>query len=694
MRRCISILPLCLCMLLPFLLEAQVVPTVQEVDEREEKIEQVAQDVDESIDLEPLYQKLRFYSEHPININQADREELEDLTLLNEFQIMALLQHRSKHGKFIAIEELQALREFDLPTIRKIKPYIRISGSLDQSRPGIQKMLKYGQHNFLSRLDWIHEEKKGSIAPDPELENPPNYYKGSKYRSFNRYRFSYLNKLSVGFTAEKDAGEEFFKGSQKNGFDFYSAHLYVTNVGPFRKIALGDYELNYGQGLALWSGLAFGKSADGLSVKRNAPGIKPYRSVNEYLFNRGVAVSVGNEKFSADFFFSSKQIDANITAIDSISNSIDVVSSFQQSGFHRTENEIADKHAVREVIYGTHIRYNRDLFKVGATVFRSSYDAKLERNVQPYNQFSFSGNEIVNASVDYSWLWKNFSFFGETAISDNGGFATLNGLLISLDPRFRLAVLHRNYERDYITLYSNPIRESSNSNERGTYLGFNSSPFKRVYLSGYFDFFSHPWLRFGVDAPSRGFEYVAQLTYNYSKEMQVYVRVRQTNKERNLVGNETAVDIPVETQQNNYRLHVSYKVSPSIRLRNRIEFVNFNSRFRPAEKGFLIFQDIRYKPMNSRFSFDFRYALFDAETYNARIYAFENDVLYAYSIPAFYDRGFRMYLTTRYKVKKGVDLWFRWAQTTVTNRETLGTGLEEIDGNTRTQFKVQLRLEF
>ena len=71
---------------------SQVNPTIQEADEAEEKIEQVAQEVAETVDLEPLFQKLIHFRRNPININTATRTDLQDLLFFNEFQIQALLQ--------------------------------------------------------------------------------------------------------------------------------------------------------------------------------------------------------------------------------------------------------------------------------------------------------------------------------------------------------------------------------------------------------------------------------------------------------------------------------------------------------------------------------------------------------------------------------------------------------------------------
>ena len=58
-----------------------------------------------------------------------------------------------------------------------------------------------------------------------------------------RYRFKYLNNISIGFTMEKDAGESFIPNKKAEelfgqrstlGFDFYSAHFFLRNVGKFK----------------------------------------------------------------------------------------------------------------------------------------------------------------------------------------------------------------------------------------------------------------------------------------------------------------------------------------------------------------------------------------------------------------------------------------------------------------------------
>src|SRR5690606_2902362 len=109
------------------------------------------------------------------------------------------------------------------------------------------------------------------------------------------------------------------------------------------------------------------------------------------------------------------------------------------------------------------------------------------------------------------------------------------------------------------------------------------------------------------------------------------------------------------------------------------------------EKGYLIYQDVIYKALNSPLTFSFRYAFFDAESFDARLYAYENDVLYFFSIPAFFGRGTRAYITAKYTVSRKVDVWLRLSQTYYYDRDEIGSGLDLIEGNTRSEVRVQLR---
>jgi hypothetical protein len=137
-----------------------------------------------------------------------------------------------------------------------------------------------------------------------------------------------------------------------------------------------------------------------------------------------------------------------------------------------------------------------------------------------------------------------------------------------------------------------------------------------------------------------------------------------------------------------------YKINPAIALRSRIELLWYDKSGINKENGFLTFFDFIYKPLLKPISGVIRLQYFETNDYNSRIYAYENDVLYSYSIPAFFDKGYRYYLNLNYDLSKKISLWLRWAQTIYQNRNSVGSGLDEIPGNKRTEAKIQIRWIF
>ena len=665
----------------------------------EEKIEIIGEETEsEDVDYSTLLESLNYYQQNPLNLNTADKEELERLLILNDIQITALLEHINKNGKLLRLEELQTINGFDAETIRKILPYVRVAEGIERDFAYLRNLFKYGKHSVIIRYQRVLQEQKGFIEP----ENPDaSHYLGSPDKIYARYRFVFGNRLSWGFTVEKDAGEEFFTGSNSvnrwyepyKGFDFYSAHLFVRNIGFVNAIAIGDYQVEYGQGLIMWSGLAFGKSADVLGIKKNGLGIKPYTSVNENLFMRGGAVSLGLKKWKADFFYSDLNVDATITEIDTL-DQVQEFSSFQESGYHRTQTEIRNKNKLNRQIIGTHLSYKTRKLELGATALQTTFGANLVKRSSLYNYYEFTGKEINNYGMDFSYTHRNYVIFGEAGRSDNGGIGIITGILAAIDPRVNVGISYRNYEKDFHAFSGNSVAESDNNNEKGTYIAFSARPVRGWTLSAYYDVFSFPWLKYLVNAPSKGVEYIAQVNYTPSRKLDMYFRVKQTHREENVTGDPAPVDYLVERDLMNYRFHVSYKISPSFTWRSRVELSNYKKADEPASEGYLIYLDVAYRGLSSPFTFSLRYQLFDTDDYNSRIYAYENDVLYAYSIPGFFYRGSRFYAVTKYRLMRGIEVWLRYANTFYSNRKIVGSGLDEIQGSNKSEVKAQVRFIF
>ena len=108
----------------------------------------------------------------------------------------------------------------------------------------------------------------------------------------------------------------------------------------------------------------------------------------------------------------------------------------------------------------------------------------------------------------------------------------------------------------------------------------------------------------------------------------------------------------------------------------------------------MAYQDVQYQPLFGKITFSSRYVLFNTTSYDSRIYAYESDVLYGYSIPAYYGKGSKLYLVVKYNVIRNLDFWLRVAHTIYTDREVLKSGWDEIEGNKMTEIKLQLRYKF
>ncbi|MFN5909748.1 MAG: hypothetical protein ACK45H_00295, partial [Bacteroidota bacterium] len=639
---------------------------------------------------------LNYFFDHPMNLNSASEEELEDLGLLTDIQISDLILHRKLYGKFISIYELQSLKYWDLQTIQLVLPFVRVDDRLDQLHLTFKDAIEEGDFELYLRYQTIPEDKAGYADVPDSIQNTSNsYYYGNPDRYYTRFRYSYRNNISIGVTGEKDAGEEFFTGSNRNGFDFYSFHAFFKGGKYLRSVALGDYQLQIGQGLNLWSGYAFGKTADIATVKRTPAALRPYTSVDETRFLRGAAVEAGVGPVSLTLFGSMKMLDG-APEVDTLFEDTEFISSINISGLHRTNSELARKNTLTEYIGGANLRYRSRGLQFGLAGVYQGYDKEFNRDMRPDNMYDFRGRERISVSGDYGMIVKNFNFFGEAALTlDNKALAHIHGVVFSADPRLTFSLVYRDYDTAYQTFYKAGFSEGSNTqNEKGIYSGMRFKLNSAWSLTSYFDLFRFPWMRFQVDAPSEGHELMIQPSFKPNKQLEIYGRFRQQLRQRNSRNTEDFAITPIEdVLQRNYRINLSYAVSESFTVKSRLEYVTIDRPSNEPEKGMIFTQDVIWKPKNFPVDLSLRYALFDTDSYDTRIYTYENNALYVFAVPAYFYTGSRAYVMLRYSFLKHFDLWVRYGTFIYDNRETIGSGPEEIKGPRKSDITVQLRIK-
>ena len=646
-------------------------------------------------DFNTAFEDIEVLARKKLDLNKATAEDLSDLLVLNDLQIQNLLKYRRDLGDLISIYELQAIPGFDPQTIQDILPFVTTKSNIDDIQLSIFQMAAQGTNEVYMRWGRFLEQQKGYIVP---ADTSANYYLGDPNRLYLRYYKNFENKMTFGITAEKDPGEEFFRGSNKQGFDFYSAHFFLKDYNQvFKAVALGDFTASFGQGLILYSGFGRGKSNEVLKIKRNRRKLRKYSSVNEANFLRGAATTIGLSKnLELTALASYRKRDANIPSPADLEDpEIESFTSLQNSGNHRTAGEILDEKAITSTKVGGSLEYKKDAFKIAFNGLYGSFDRDFERNTQPYNQFLFSGNNILNLSTDYSWVYKNLNFFGETAMSDNQAVATINGLIAAVDRNIHVSILHRYFPVDYQALDPNPLAETSGArNESGLYMGIEVKPAPGWAFKGYFDIYKHPWLRSNADAPSSGIELRGQLTYKIKRKLTAFVEVRNETKLINTLNNTSNIDFLSDAQLFQTKIHVAFKANKELEVRNRIHFGFFKNQGLERQGGIMFYQDVIYKPIGFPLSFTARFALFDTDGSNIRFYAYENNLLYTQSIPALFGQGARYYINLRYRGIRNLTIEARFAQTRFTNEETIGSGLNLIQGNKRTEVAAQIKYKF
>jgi hypothetical protein len=649
-------------------------------------LESIAEQNGEGADYTNLVEWLDEYFYHPLNINTATKEDLEKLVIIDEPQILELERYIKIHGPLLSIYELQLVKGWDKESIFLLLPFIKVIPALEEKKRTFVNYLQYGKHELLFRYQQIFEPQSGFIK-DP-LGN--SNYLGSPQQLYLRYKYSHTDKYSVGVTAKKDRGEEFFQGTNARGFDFYSAHLFFRNIGKFKSIALGDYQVQIGQGLNFWKGFGFRKSAFSTSIMRNARGVGAYTSANSNNYLRGGAFEVELWKLKLTSFFSYDLKDA---AIDS-TLSQEVITSISNTGLHRTDNEVSKRERFTEMVIGNYLQYKHSFFTVGGGIYYTRYSLDFQQGSQLYDHYDYTGNYQLNGGFDYKMRLGNVFLFGELGFDKDLNYALIQGLETSAGG-FHFSMSYRDYSKGYNNYHSNAFGENSLAkNERGFYLGVSGSLFSKFSFNSYFDVYQFPWLRYNVDAPSWGFDGITQLNYTPSYNADIYVRYKLSQKAQNSLTNDMYTEPQVTVMQHNIRLHAVFKVLPSVSLKSRVEAVFIARPDAGFRWGFLAYQDVNWQPKKLPLTASARFAIFRTDDFDTRLYAYENDLLYNFSVPFYYYKGLRWYLNVSYKPVKGFSISLRLSQFIYPEETTIGSGNDLINGITKTEIKIQARYRF
>ena len=598
----------------------------------------------DDISAEDLLEELEEMGTSKPNLNNLSYETAIRTLKLSDYQYYQLQLYLENYGEITSIYELDGMEGFGREERERLE-HLVIVAHAPERQAFFKDFFKRGKSKMLIRYGQILERQAGYDT------SRATHYAGTPGHAMFRYTFDTQDKFSFKISGEKDPGEQFFKGEQRYGFDFYSASASINNIGIVKKAVLGDYRVNFGQGLALGSSLMSGKGGGAGNVRRFSTGIRAVAPTSESDFLRGTAVTLGNSRTEGTLF-------AGRT-------------------FGSTDNCL-----------GANISYSHALFKVGARIVGYSHSDTSGTAAEKWR--SLWQPTGFNVAADYHAILFKQLLFGEIGVNQNGAVGMLQALITSPIPTLKIALIFRHYDN----LYTNPLghafgTNSKNAGETGIYLTGDYVLSRRITLNLYADYYRLAILTYRTDSPIQGLDMGLSGEINLTRNSTLNLKYSFRSKPEN---SPESVYYKQIQEHHKHKIRLIWSNSPlaTLKLKTELDWImNSYPMSQTRRSGILLYQDIILNFPKPNISIHTRIAYFDTDSYDERLYAYENDVYYAFSIGSYYYKGIRGYLLLRYKYK-WISLWLRVAQTYYIDRQVISSGLTQIDKPHKTEIKAQV----
>lgn len=617
---------------------------------------------------------LQELADHPLDLNRATRDELERLPFLSAQQVMDFIEYRDRYGPLCSMGEVRMVPSMDYQQVALMPCFCYVGEVKDTLHfPRLKTIARYGRHDLSGQLSYPFYQRKGDR----------NGYLGYKVRHWLRYEFSYGKYVRLGIVGSQDAGEPFFSHRNRWGYDAYSYYIQVQQLGCLENLVLGKYKLSTGMGLVLNNSFSLGKVAVLQNLGRQQTTVRPHASGSEADYLQGAAAVIRlARRLRLTAFGSIRPLDATL-------NKDSTVATIITNGYHRTPKEMEKKYNTWQTDGGLHLAFSHQGLHLGATAVYTH----LNRSLNPssttlYRAYYPRGTNFFNASLNYSYMHHRFSFNGETAIDGNGHVATINALSYQPTGPWSLVAIQRFYSYRYNTLHGHAFAEGSRvQNESGIYLGGTWQPLWWLELKGYADYAYFPWARYRVSQSSSAQDYLGELTTRIGDSWTVKGRYRLRLRKLDRSGSTT-------TKTKQLRRHNEHRARLSLNYAHGGWNVLTQGDYVRAvgdsiTHGWMVSEQLSWQ--HRWWQLNLRAAYFDTQSYDSRIYTYERQLPHNFSYPMYYGKGLRVAFVASASVGRWLQVNAKLGFTRYFDRDSMGSGLQQIDGSSMTDLTVQLR---
>lgn len=696
------------------------------------------EDIDEEGWLE-AYEILTTMADTPQNINSATIDDLMAIPLLSEKQVFAIMSYRSMYGDLRTIDELHLITALDAPRISILKAIfyakattgaerimtLTLTDSLSRAMSESQRMIiadsLYKIRSEEWRKDYVASPYHHNLLATMNIPtyNRKGYgdgtYAGKNVSHSIRYKY-HSPEWMAALTAAQDAGEPFFTGTNKKGWDFYTGYVMKKSKGVVRKIIAGHYQTSLGMGLVMNTDFRLSRSAMVSTMPKTNANIRGHASKSEFNYMQGIAASIQipiskdkTSQLAITPFISYRPLDATLS--DSYEGSITTI---LKTGYHRTVSEINRRNSTYLLTAGGSAEYISAPFRVGLNVVYNHLRDSLSPDVsQMYRWYMPAGVSFLNTSLSYSYTGTRIQLAGETAISKAGRHyaaeksgiapATINAIRYKATDYWQLFAIYRYYSYKYQSLTGLSFGDVSTcQNENGLYIGATTTAVRHMTLSAYADLVYHPWVRYGYKGASRSCDTYLMATY---KRKTISASLRYRYKEQALT--ETSSWWPAFASDINGTAQHTLRIMIKDNKPHWRWMTQAHSNYMPTagDWGYALLQAVGYsvKKNNSRsykvqseskhpFSCWASVAYFRTSDYASRVYLTDNSLKYASGFNMVYGEGMRANIIAECDVTKNILLSLQCTTTKYFDRTKISSGPQTIDSSQQTDLRIQMLL--
>lgn len=354
---------------------------------------------EDSARLDLILQDLDELRWHPLDLNQADAEQLKRLPFLDPGQAEAIVEYRNRHGRFRAFDDLRQLPGFSRRRIAELRPYVTIS---------------------TRSLTLDHFSQRIRLRTEPRRENAHELYTATRLQQ---------GDMKLFLVTEKDPYETTY-------LDYCAAGLLAQRES--RTFALGRYDLDLGAGSMLSSMGSFFSTLDYRLISRER-GIISYTSTME---NGGFFGAAFRDSCRLPFtlFYSNLNRDGLIDA-DGFARS------FDDRGDHVDSASLARRDRINEEIFGYHLRARLAGVQVSHAAYTGAFRPAF---VARDSVYEFFGRRFWMAGLHGQYRGKNFLAFSELVRAHQDRIGGIFGLGAA-QPPFKLQTAGKYFPRGFFS---------------------------------------------------------------------------------------------------------------------------------------------------------------------------------------------------------------------------------------------------